>query len=102
MRSIRLSLIVYFLILLALALWAGLNPNAQVLMPLWVAEGMPGTLAFRLHRIISNDIQINEDDLTHIGDGDVTEYFQINSEWGNTWRSQSMEEYFFPFDPKQF
>lgn len=81
---------------------AGLNPNAQVLMPLWVAEGTPGTLAFRLHRIMSNDIQINEEDLTHIGDGDVTEYFQINSEWGNTWRSQSMEEYFFPFDPKQF
>jgi heavy metal sensor kinase len=81
---------------------AGLNPNGHVLMPLWLAEGYHRPLAYRLHRIVATEIRFNEDDLPRDEDGQVTEYFQINSEWGNTWRSRSMEDRSFPFDPGTF
>src|SRR5262245_51555423 len=34
---------------------AGLNPNGQVLLPLWIAEGTPSWLSLRLQRILLNE-----------------------------------------------
>lgn len=81
-------------------LTAGLAPSGHVLVPIWAAEVGRNALAYRIQRMLAAEIQFNEEVLH--SDNRVTEYFQISSEWGNTWRSQSMEGRTFPFNPNWF
>ncbi|MBY0524398.1 MAG: HAMP domain-containing histidine kinase [Gemmataceae bacterium] len=80
---------------------AGLNPSGYAVVPLWIAEGVRGPLNYRLYRLSGTEIQFNEDDVPGL-DSPGTEYFQISSEWGNVWRSRSMEDHTFPIDPNAF
>jgi heavy metal sensor kinase len=81
---------------------AGLNPNGYALMPVWLAEGTRGALAYHIYRAAASEIQLAEEDLPEYVEGAEEQYFQINQEWGGFWRSQSMGTDFFPFDPEQF
>lgn len=79
---------------------AGHAPIAYVQVPIWSASGIRSPLYYRLQRLAGGEIQFNEDDLT--ADDGPTQFIQISMEWGNTWRSRSMGEHAFPFDPDQF
>src|SRR5262249_36299996 len=78
------------------------NPTGFALAPVWLAERHRGPLAEYFHRRLAAEIQIQEDALTPFGDGQVAEYFQINSERGRPCRSRSMGDLEFPFDPNTF
>jgi heavy metal sensor kinase len=83
---------------------APLNPSGQWLVPLWAYEGTKSTaLAVRIGRFTDKEIQFDEARLPPDPDSPGTEYFQINSEWGNVWRSRSMEDITpFAVDPSVF
>jgi len=83
---------------------APLNPGGHWLVPLWAYEGASRTpLANRIGRFTDKEIQFDEARLPADPDSPGTEYFQINSEWGNVWRSRSMEDIApFAVDPSVF
>ncbi len=75
-------------------LTAALAPNGHVTAPMWVCEGNHHTkLGELVLRMAVNRIKFDESTASK------NKYFQINSEWGHEWRSRSMEDIFFVFDP---
>jgi heavy metal sensor kinase len=75
-------------------LTTALAPNGHVTAPIWVCEGNHYTkLGEMLLRMAVNRIKFDE------GAASKNKYFQINSEWGHEWRSRSMGDNFFVFDP---
>jgi heavy metal sensor kinase len=139
MKSIRLSLLLYFLALLAVALGAvsalayqytqdilkaKVEARAQLSRKQYDEDAkremhrfdrMLGENAGRLilqaraqygAKLPVNDFEFHEDfsnsaDLNSSGKP-ITLFFQINSESGKVWRSASMEDRFFEFDPEAF
>jgi heavy metal sensor kinase len=96
---------------------ASLGPEGHLQVPVWVAVSSKGPLAYRIFRLATSEIEFDEEDLPRFVDERkpetdvviakylaIPKYFQINSEWGNRDRSQSMEidDLAFPFDPEQF
>lgn len=79
-------------------LTASTSPDGCLVAPFWAATTCRGALCGRMYRLAATEIQFNEEHLPPFPDGAVTEYFQITSEWGNTWRSRSLEADFFPVD----
>jgi heavy metal sensor kinase len=77
-------------------------PDGCLLTPFWAASSCRGSLCGRMYRLSATEIQFNEDHLPAFPDGPVTEYFQITSEWGNTWKSRSLEGHSFPVDFQVF
>lgn len=85
------------------AIPATLGRDAYITAPIWLAEGKErGAFAFALTRMLISEIQLPDDELPHVGDGMLTDYFQINSEWGKVWRSPTLGAHEFPFDPTTF
>lgn len=77
------------------------TPNGHLLLPLWLAEyGFDRPLAFRAYHMLAHELQFSEEVLPRYHDGQVTEYFQVNSEMGSTWRSRTMDGHAFPFEPE--
>jgi heavy metal sensor kinase len=75
-------------------LTAALAPNGHVTAPIWVCEGNHHTkLGELVLRMAVNRIKFDE------GAASKNKYFQINTEWGHEWRSRSMGDIFFVFDP---
>ena len=86
-------------------LTAGLAPEGHLLVPAWIAQSTHGPLAARVFRLASLEIRLEEDELPRFpGAHEPVEYFQITTEWGNTWRSNSLEneELNFPVGPDLF
>jgi heavy metal sensor kinase len=85
-------------------LTAPLSPGGEWLVPLWCYEGASRSpLAVRIGRFTDKEILFDEARLPPDTDSPGTEYFQINSEWGNFWRSRSMEDIApFAVDPSAF
>lgn len=83
---------------------APLNPSGYALAPLWAYEGTPrNTLSTQIYRVTGTEIQFNEAELPPSdGDTHAAEFFQINSDCGNVWRSRSMEDFYFPVDNDVF
>ncbi|MCS6852730.1 MAG: HAMP domain-containing histidine kinase [Gemmataceae bacterium] len=81
---------------------AGLAPAGYVQVPLWLAEGARGALSYRLHRMLSTDVHLAEEELPHFADDPQTEYFQVNSEWGMLWKSPSLGDARLPLDARGF
>src|SRR5437660_461693 len=83
-------------------LTAGLNSSGVASIPVWVYEASWGHLSWQMyHSLVGTRIEFNEDDLPRYAEGQVAEYFQINTEMGITWRSKSLGDRAFPFDPDQ-
>jgi heavy metal sensor kinase len=76
---------------------SGLNANFLLVLPLWLTDAGRNSYFESLQRRFITEIQFHEDDLPRYGDGRVQEYFQIDSEEGNPWRSRSMKDRSFPF-----
>jgi heavy metal sensor kinase len=91
-------------------LTASLNPSGYVQVPGWVAESVRGPLSQRIYQQSMAEIQFNEVNLPpypkpdpiHQDVSPTMEFFQITSEWGNTWHSRSMERLSFPVDSEEF
>jgi len=86
-------------------LTAGLAAEGHLLIPGWIAQSSHGPLAARIYRLASLEINLEEDELPRFpGDHEPVEYYQITTEWGNTWRSASLdnEELVFPAGPDHF
>lgn len=71
---------------------AAVGPYAYVTTPSWVAEGVRGPLNFGIMRRLANELQLDEGLLPRDETLGRT-YFQINSEWGQTWRSSSLGDH---------
>ena len=72
---------------------AAAGPNAYATTPLWIAQGPHGPLSFALHRRSVGEITFDGTDvLEEVSD----KYFQIDSAWGPSYRSQSMGDRSFP------
>jgi heavy metal sensor kinase len=72
--------------------------------PIWLAECLKGPLSSRIYRLSTGEVELNESDLPSHPDGPIVEYFQVTTEWGNTWRSHSMdyEDHSFAAGPEEF
>ena len=103
------------------AIAAAAAPHGHLLIPLWVAEGAPRedksrgpgphrgrvpSFSFELcGRVINSmktEITLTNNDLLEHVDGEVAEFFQINSAWGSVYHSQKMDGRSFDFDPGVF
>ena len=141
MKSIRLSLVLYFLVLLALALGAvsvlAYSYTERVLKSkeesrrdllddrykracdserknlerkvFSLFQRFAGQVQWQLHPsrkpgqpAVPMDFQFNEDKLSHDQSPSLVEYMQINMEGGYEWRSRSLGDHSFPFDPAEF
>src|SRR5207249_11692735 len=76
----------------------GLDPNCYFMAPVWLAERDRGPLSDFLSQMVIAGIQFNDDLRPRYANGHVNWYFQINADWGGSWRSRSMGEHTFPFD----
>jgi heavy metal sensor kinase len=87
-------------------LTAGVNASGYALIPVWLGECscVKGALSYRVYRLSTGEIEFREGDMPVHPDGPITEYFQVTSEWGNTWHSRTMdyEDYSFPAGPEEF
>ncbi len=72
------------------------GPNSHVTAPLWLAERLRGTLSFRLNLLLATDIKLNDSEAMTHG------FVQVNSDWGNIWRSKSLSGPTLPLDVAQF
>jgi heavy metal sensor kinase len=72
------------------------GPNSHVTTPLMLAERLPGSLSFRLNTLLATDIKFSDSDAMMHG------YVQVNSDWGNIWRSQSLSGPMLHFDVADF
>ncbi|MBL8793343.1 MAG: hypothetical protein JNM56_05525 [Planctomycetia bacterium] len=86
-------------------LTAVLSPHPEMQVPLWAVQSHKGPLATRIVRLASLEVQLDEDALPRFPDdrkddigAPIVEYYQITTEWGNIWRSESMEDLVFSFD----
>jgi signal transduction histidine kinase len=78
---------------------AGLDPNGFLLAPIWLSERNRNPRTDYLRGLFMAQIRFKEEDLPRLGDVQLNEYFQINSETGAVWRSHSMGDRSFPFSP---
>jgi heavy metal sensor kinase len=98
-------------------LTAGLNPNGDLPLVVWAAQvwptskdrsepqSHPGPIARAIiHKLLSDSgkIRLDESSLHPEGEGQVAEYFQLDTAWGSTYRSASLGEQSLPFNPDMF
>jgi signal transduction histidine kinase len=79
-------------------LTAGPSSFGYLQAPAWAAEGMRGPIGYRIFQVAANEVQFTEDDLPHDPDA-ATAFFQVTTEWGNSWRSRSLESHPLPLAP---
>src|SRR5439155_5954490 len=85
------------------------NQNGHLFLPLWTSqvpppEGVRDRLSDRWLIALVSKIKFDEEVLLRNAAGHEHDYFQITSQWGNIWRSQSLENrnLTLPVDPEVF
>lgn len=75
-----------------------LMANSHVTAPIWLAERIPGpgSLSSRLNALLATDIKLNDSEAMTYG------YVQVNSDWGNIWRSKALSGPTLPLDVAHF
>ena len=86
----------YFENAAALSLFMPLGSNSHVTAPLWLAEHIPGSLSQRLNLLLATNVTFSESEAMSHG------YVQVNSDWGNIWRSMAISGLTLPLDVSQF
>src|SRR5262249_61548111 len=76
-------------------------PNAYALVPFDIAQTR-GPVSWELHRRPLTEIRLNDSDLLRHVDGEVAEYFQIDSSWGSSYHSRSLGGRSLPLDRAAF
>ena len=72
------------------------GPNSHVTAPLLLAERLRGSLSYRINLLLATDIKLNDSEATTHG------HVQVNSDWGNIWRSRPLSGPTLPVDVGQF
>jgi signal transduction histidine kinase len=80
----------------ALSLDVPFGPSAHVAAPVWIVERMPGALSWRVNLLLATDVKLGDSEATRSG------LVQVNTDWGNAWRSQSVSGPELPFDVSHF
>jgi len=80
---------------------AGHTPFGYVLTPLWLAEGVRSPVSWELRPLLELEIQLNEDFLSR-DEENSSNFFQINTRRGRSWRSRTLGEHRIPFDIELF
>jgi heavy metal sensor kinase len=72
------------------------------LTPAWIAEGAHGPIGGEMMRNLWGAAEVKLDEYTSHQDAESgpAEYFQVDSFWGNTYRSPSLGGHLLPFDPQ--
>ena len=70
--------------------------NSHITAPIWMTERLPGPVSFRLNLLLATDIKLNDSDAMSHG------FVQVNSDWGNIWRSKALSGPTLPLDVAQF
>jgi heavy metal sensor kinase len=83
---------------------AGVDPNSQLLLPIWMTEHEYDRSigVADVHRQVVPHIVFDEETMSRYTDRHLVEYFQVESETGHHWYSKSLGERSFPSDPKAF
>jgi heavy metal sensor kinase len=84
---------------------ACLNPSAYAAVPIWTCQGLRGSpIAREIVRRNLAHIKLDQDELLKAVDvdGQVGEYFQIDSAWGSSYYSESLDGRSLPLDAKTF
>jgi signal transduction histidine kinase len=79
---------------------ASIAPQSHFTTYAWVAQAFKSPLSSTMWKRFAHEIQFNEDELPH--EGSIPDYFQVNSEWGSSWRSKSLGKNWLPFDSNLF
>jgi heavy metal sensor kinase len=78
------------------------GPNPWTTLPTWGMQATRwGPISQMVWRKSMGEIRFNEFDLFQHVDGQVAEYFQIDSSWGTSYRSASLGQLAFPANIKQ-
>ena len=81
---------------------AATGPNAWTTLPTWGMQATRwGPISQMVWRKSMGEIKFNEFDLFQHVDGQVAEYFQIDSSWGSSYRSTTLGKLKFPANNKQ-
>jgi hypothetical protein len=80
------------------------SPGGYVLAPAWAGQGFHGPFShhYRMKFAEITEFRLDQDDRLLPVDKQVAEYYQIDSAWGNSYRSPSMGQRSFPMDPATF
>jgi len=74
--------------------------HSHVTTPLWLAESyperFPGSLSFRLNMLLATELKLNESEAMRDG------YVQVNSNWGDIWKSTALSGPILPLDISKF
>ena len=74
-------------------------PNAYALIPTWAGQGVHGPFYFELHRRSAGEITFDRADVLEQASD---KYFQIDSAWAASYRSESLGDRSFPVGPDAF
>lgn len=58
------------------------GPNGHISGPVWLVDHYPGPLLYRESMLLASEVKLAESEDMNLG------YVQVNSDWGNVWRSQ--------------
>lgn len=75
-------------------------PQSYLTSYAWIAQATKTPLSSAMYKRLAHEIQFNEDELPN--DSSIPDYFQVNSEWGSSWRSKSLGKGSLPFSSSQF
>jgi heavy metal sensor kinase len=76
-------------------------PSGYVLFPVWWAQSVRHPLSYEAYRKVLPEVKVNEEELAQT-EGQVPEYFQIDSSWGKSYRSQSLDKDTLALDTRAF
>lgn len=80
---------------------AGTAPFGYVLAPLWIAESVRSPFNWELRPLLDTEIHLGEDFLRNQEENN-SDFFQINTLRGRSWRSRSLGDTRMPFDAELF
>jgi signal transduction histidine kinase len=80
---------------------AGLAPQGQFLIPLWIAEYRDMRLSDEIRMRVASEILLDEE-LLHRSEDRATDLYQINSRRGRAYRSGTLRDRYLPFDSERF
>lgn len=70
--------------------------NSHVSIPAWFVDHFPGPMLYRESMLLATDLKLSESVESTLG------YVQVNSDWGNVWRSQTATRPLMNLDGSEF
>lgn len=77
---------------------SGISPQSFLPLSIQACETVGNQMSWWLHARLATEIKLNEDDIYRETDSPTHEYVQLNSDWGASWLSKSLEGNSLPVD----